>query len=200
MKAAAILTMTVLAGISTNLAEAKPAPVRKLAVCVLQEGPFVAMGPALMTASRLFREAGVAIEWAIGGSCPPDRIRILLSHNTPDTLYPGALAYALPFEGTQVQVFLDRIEECSPSLVPHLLGYVLAHEVTHVIQGTDRHSDHGVMKAHWDGRDISQMQWDELRFADRDVHLMLIGLDKRTQAARSPAKIAAIPAFVTVLR
>jgi hypothetical protein len=28
--------------------------------------------------------------------------------------------------------------------------YVLAHEIAHIIEGSDRHSDSGVMKAEWD--------------------------------------------------
>src|SRR5712692_6729361 len=38
------------------------------------------------------------------------------------------------------------------------LGHVLAHEITHMLQYTALHSDSGVMKAHWDGPELSQMK------------------------------------------
>ena len=154
----------------------------------------------LMTASRLFHEIGVTLMWTTPDSCPADGVRISLTRNTPVSFQPGAMGYALPFEGTHIRVFADRIEKSTPSLVPHLLGYVIAHEITHIIEGTDRHSDHGVMKAHWDKRDLYQMQFDQLPFAQEDVDLIFLGLCKRIRAACSPANPAVIPRTVTVPR
>ena len=57
------------------------------------------------------------------------------------------LAYALPFEGTHIVVFYDRVEECvRADLFPTLLAYVLVHEITHILQEITRHSATGIMK------------------------------------------------------
>jgi hypothetical protein len=54
--------------------------------------------------------------------------------------YPGALARALVFEGTRIEVFYERVRRMvGPRRFPSLLGHVLAHEIAHVLQGVDLH-------------------------------------------------------------
>jgi len=134
-------------------------------------------------ASRMFRKIGVTLIWVDSRSCPPDGIRISLTGNTPPTLQPGALAYAMPYEGTHIRVFLDRIEASQQALVPHLLAHVLVHEIVHILQGCNRHSDHGVMKAHWDGVDFKQMLWTDLPMAQEDIVLVHLGIERRARLA-----------------
>jgi hypothetical protein len=43
----------------------------------------------------------------------------------------------------RVLVYLDRGQAFSNALLAH----VMAHEITHVLEGIDRHSSEGVMKA-----------------------------------------------------
>ena len=62
------------------------------------------------------------------------------------------LAYALPYEGTHIVILFDRVRKMQPNYVPAVLAHVLVHEVTHILQGIQRHSESGVMKAHWDSR------------------------------------------------
>ena len=180
MKITAMVTITVLAGITPHNAAAKSVPMRRVAVCVENLGT---INPAWMTTSRLFQRIGIAIDWAKASSCPANGIRISFGRDTLDTSHPGALAYALPFEGSSIHVFLDRIEKASPSLVPHLLGYVMAHEITHIMEGTNHHSAHGVMKAHWEGSDFNRMLWDQLGFDQEDLDLIRRGLDSSTRFA-----------------
>jgi hypothetical protein len=47
----------------------------------------------------------------------------------------------------------------------------------------DRHSDHGVMKAHWGGADFYQMPWSELSIAQEDIDLVHLGIEGRVQLA-----------------
>src|SRR5207302_776444 len=114
-------------------------------------------------------------------------VLIGLNTHTPATLHPGALAWALPYEGTQIRVFNDRIaQNHGPAEVPIVLAHVLAHEITHVLQGINRHSDQGVMKAEWERSDIAQMLWEPLTFTDEDVILIHRGLAQRS-AQRTPS-------------
>ncbi len=137
--------------------------------------------PAKALTAKMFAEIGVSLEWcteepARGLSQTP--VIIELVTGTPENRLPGALAFALPYEGTHITVFFDRIEKANhPSTV---LAHVMVHEITHLVQGISRHSDAGVMKARWTAGDFSAMQTRPLPFAAMDVELFQHGLAKRT--------------------
>jgi hypothetical protein len=130
-------------------------------------------------AARMFTGIGISLEWmAWGPACESSQapVFIELSSGPPDGSSPDALAFALPNQ-SHITVFLDRIQsmEC-PAIV---LAHVIAHEITHVVQGIARHSDTGVMKAHWDSKDMFAMRNRPLPFAREDVILLYIGLASR---------------------
>src|SRR5450759_58666 len=96
---------------------------------------------------------------------------------TAESRMPGALAYALPYEGAHIMVFFDRVERMrDPSTV---LAHVIVHEITHLLQGISRHSDTGVMKAHWTGGDSNAMWVTPIPFTQWDVDLIYAGLSAR---------------------
>jgi hypothetical protein len=133
-----------------------------------------------VVSSDIFAGIGVKILWHSPSNCPAEAIFITFSNDTPASLFPGALAYALPYEGTHIVVFYDRVKSKSkPSTTSCLLGHVIAHEVTHILQGVARHSESGVMKAQWTGADYLQMTWEPLQFTDADVMLIHSGLKVR---------------------
>src|SRR5208283_3840839 len=146
-------------------------------------GNVMEVAVAKMTASTLFQSAGVNLEWHTDRrTCQGQRDQVILvspSLSTPKDLRPGALAYALPFEGVHIHVFYDRIAIRARDLRPFLLGYVVVHEITHILQAIDRHSDSGIMKAHWDSRDHELMIGTRLRFAEQDIELIHQGLAAR---------------------
>jgi hypothetical protein len=53
-----------------------------------------------------------------------------------------------------------------------LLGHVIAHEITHILQGVPRHSETGVMKARWERKDLQALVDHPLRFAPVDEALI----------------------------
>jgi hypothetical protein len=57
--------------------------------------------------------------------------------------------------------------------------YVLAHEVTHILEGEVRHSETGIMKAQWGAVEHFKMARGNLGFAAEDVNLIYRGLDWR---------------------
>ena len=93
--------------------------------------------------------------------------------------FPGALAYALPYEGTHIVIFYDRVLETESRRVPKLTAHIMVHEIAHILEGTNLHSDSGVMKAKWDEKDLSEMAWKPLTFTNFDVRLIHRGLDDR---------------------
>ena len=58
---------------------------------------------------------------------------------------------------------------------------LLVHEITHVLQEVDRHSGEGLMKARWSSHDYHRMRRSPLKFAEEDVMLIGLALDRRRQ-------------------
>jgi len=159
----------------------------KVTVCMelIPTSHLTIIGQAQEIAYRMFASAGVTINWRReSGHCPAQSIEVSISKRTPEDLKPGALAYALPYEGTHVQLFYDRIAgACEPALLSSLLAHVLVHEITHILEGNFRHSAHGIMKARWELQDYLHMRSRPLAFADEDIDLIRLGLAVRATRA-----------------
>jgi hypothetical protein len=167
----------------------------KVVVCVDEGDQGEVVNNATRIVDRIFLPAGLMLEWHGEGRLCPDHseriIRISLStHSNPD-LHPGAWAYALPYEGEHIVVFYDRLQRAYSGSVATLLAYVIAHEMTHILQGISRHSEKGVMKAQWDQEDYAGMKLHLLTFTETDLQLIRHGvagykdLRDRTQIAKS---------------
>ncbi len=175
--------MTIAALLATPIVRAnQPAPSAEppIVVCVDHAiDPWV-IDRAQATASRMFAGIGVVIEWRGTRNCGDGlNIVIELSSTRPD-FQPGALAEAFPYEKTHIRVFYDRVQNSAePRMLPQLLAHVLVHEITHMLEGVNRHSETGVMKAHWDGRDYVAMGSKPLPFAAEDIQLIHNGIVHR---------------------
>jgi hypothetical protein len=134
--------------------------------------------------SRMFAAAGVIPEWRSAGSAAchgfqPIRIVVVdFATGMAPNVHPGAMAYAFPYEAVHVIVLFDRIEQniASATQVSGLLAHVMTHEITHILQGTARHSESGIMKAFWDVHEISRMTYHPLPFAREDIDLIQAGM------------------------
>src|SRR5262245_52400713 len=149
MKITGVTVMAAMVG-TTVWAGAITAAERQVTVCMGYTGNLRLEHGAKVVSSDIFAGIGVKIRWHSPRQCPAEAILIIFSHETPALLLPGALAYAMPFEGTQITVFYDRVKD-RPGPVSGVLGHVIAHEVAHILQGQVRHSESGIMKAHWTG-------------------------------------------------
>ncbi len=161
-------------------------PSRNVLVCMsAPPGPF---GAATKMTSRMFAEIGVTLEWC-AAACPSGVLQVKVSAPTPENLRPGALGYAMPFEGTHVVVFWDRVQAAAgDGNQAALLAHVLAHEITHILQGLMHHSRFGLMRANWDRLEIRNMIR-PLPFAPEDVDLIYLGMARR----RAPSNELAAP-------
>jgi hypothetical protein len=158
-------------------------PGEQVMVCIGDAPNLALKNWAKGVSSDIFAGIGVKILWHGPSNCPAASIIVTFSDHTPASLMAGALAYALPYEGTHIVVFYDRVKN-KPGNVPCLLGHVMAHEITHIVQGMVRHSESGVMKAQWTGMDYGQMTWKPLQFTDEDIQLINRGLEAREKASR----------------
>lgn len=144
-------------------------------------------------ASGMFATAGVHINWRTGQpkTSEPERpILIEFTSLTPKTLDPGALAYAYVFEGVHIRIFYDRVRNTDrPRATVIPLAHVMVHEITHILEGVNRHSEWGVMKARWTPNDFVDMQHKPLPFDPLDILLIRKGL-----ANRGPQPPGLIPA------
>jgi hypothetical protein len=163
--------------------------------------------PAKSIAGAIFEKAGVRIVWrapepSLAGP-PRIYLRIELAEGTPDERLPGALAVSYPYRGCakSITVFFDRVRSLARGVDREsaLLAYVLVHEITHVLQGTDRHSEAGVMKAHWTADDRAAIFARRLGFLQEDVLLLRHALaagwchNPATLIGRSESGIAVRP-------
>jgi hypothetical protein len=200
MEITALAALVLVAGTSANAAGWKGQILKEAAetvqICADQSAENGLNFRARNIATQIFAGIGVAIEWRHADSCPAGALRISYSTSTPTNLMPHALAYALPYEGTHIVIFYDRVQAAiAPGRVTALLAHVMAHEVTHVLEGIPRHSAEGVLKARWTNEDYSRMCWKPLKFADEDIALIHSGLEQR--AARRNAEQPGIGALAS---
>jgi len=183
IRTAVVMAMVLSARIQAR--DAKQARDGRIEACINQLGNSDSMSQAQTVASQMFKDIGVTLNFHTNPrSCPPEAIRISLTGHTPASLLPGALACAEPYEGVHLRIFWDRVQDFATTRrVPNLLAYVLVHEITHLVQGINRHSDRGVMKARWDGDEYDQMRSKRLAFTRYDVELIRLGLEARRSRA-----------------
>jgi hypothetical protein len=95
--------------------------------------------------------------------------------------------------GVYASIFLETVRrEAKAANVPWtvLLAYVAAHEIGHLLFGPDAHTSEGVMKAHWDTRDMQAMYRNAFSFDAQHQRRLAAcfaprGADRETQLASS---------------
>jgi hypothetical protein len=162
-------------------------PQRKVTVYLLDRAneSYMSCIPAQTLAGRMFAAIGISLEWARGkpsgeSSQPPIVIEVVTG--MPENFHPGSLAYALPYEGSHITMFVDRIQNMRAA--SKVLAHVMVHEITHILQGISRHSATGVMKERWTPGDFADMRFRPLPFTPLDIELIYSGLAQRTAGAR----------------
>jgi len=181
------ITLLALFGAGAWATEENRAQNHAVLVCTAMGRDFL-VHRAETTAAGMFAEIGVQIVWHSDRSCPPDAIRISFSDRADPHFRPEALAYALPYEATHIQVFYDRLCQHPTSQQPALLAHVLVHEITHILQGVSRHSASGIMMARWGATEYDDMVFKPLRFTDEDVRLIRLGLQARESRLMAAAE------------
>jgi len=157
------------------------------------------LGPGRALASGIFEQIGVHLVWHYGelttakGTRKGEAqlvfaIRTLahpLESATSDAL---ASARIVGTCGTEICIYEDRLAGFiadHPDWVKVAAAYVLAHELAHVMQGVARHSESGILKAHWTKDDFKAMVFHKLSFTDADVDLIHRGVELQLAGRRS---------------
>jgi hypothetical protein len=167
----------------------------------------VQLPPALVrdgegAASTIFARIRVPVVWsdpgqqasnalaACGGESATRNLAVEIVPHAPNGFSHIALAMAMPYanSGIRIVIFFDRV---NPLLRGHdapqatVLGYVLAHEIGHVLQGVAHHSELGIMRARWLDNDFKQMGTGVLTFTSEDIQLIQRSLIPRESSTRS---------------
>jgi hypothetical protein len=160
------------------------------------------LGPGETLVSDTFSKVGVNITWHTGS--PPKNYRsgagrtvfsIRWADRVPATSNVSALAVARPYSPV---ASITLYEESLRRFLNHyrgteniVFGYVVAHELAHLMQGLNRHSDSGILKAQWSYKDVYQMASGSLDFTAYDVQLIHDGLNARMSRSQTLALKAA---------
>jgi hypothetical protein len=150
------------------------------------------LAQAERTASWIFKQAGVDVDWAncdlpaeegqIASSCRvtefPRHLQVSIarrSRNLTESIL-GVSFLAEDGSGCYSDVFLEPTEELLEKLrvinLGTLLGHVVAHEIGHLLLGTNSHSDAGIMRPQWNGRDLANAGKGELHFTQAQGQTM----------------------------
>jgi hypothetical protein len=150
------------------------------------------LAQAERTASLIFQQAGVDVDWAncdrpagegqIAPSCHvtefPRHLQLSIarrSKNLTESVL-GVSFLAEDGSGCYSDVFLEPTEELHEKLhvinLGTLLGYVMAHEIGHLLLGTNSHSEAGIMRPQWNGRDLANASKGELHFTQAQGQTM----------------------------
>jgi hypothetical protein len=137
--------------------------------------PLNTLAQAELTASAIFKEAGVQVHWV---NCEPSAVAALeIAPSCRVTEFPMNLQLTIARRsksltdsvfgisylgedgsGCYSNIFFEPAEELHERLhinLGTLLGHVVAHEIAHLLLGTNSHSDTGIMRPHWNEQDLA---------------------------------------------
>jgi len=150
-------------------------------------------------AGRVLRDAGVAVIWL---NCPQDaqheaslgpcseasfpshlHLRIARASRSLKATTVGISFVAEDGKGCYADLFYEPIRQlqeethASPSVI---LGHAMAHELGHLLLGTNSHSPSGLMRAQWTGEDLAMASKGNLRFSQEQSLRITNRLARRT--------------------
>lgn len=155
-------------------------------VCISATGVFRATSQA----SRMFAKIGIPVQFRYGRKTQTAgqnglELNIYVGMRAPTGIHSHALGNSHPFsQDGRIEVFYSQIQNYNPELGRSmLLGCILAHEIGHALEGIDRHSATGVMKAEWNFQDLLKIRRGALEFETSDVEFIRVGIQNRVRRA-----------------
>ena len=150
------------AATATERGEAFPAVTVR--VIDLADAPLTIRRPALEQAARLFERIGVTIVWddsnrlAAAASSPFVVDLTLLEHRNDPVTTGSVLGSATPSPVPSIAVFYCDVQQLAQLYVVRpetLLGFVIAHELGHLLLGPHAHTGYGLMRPVWSRTDVA---------------------------------------------
>jgi hypothetical protein len=156
---------------------------------------------------KIFLRSRVATTWnkcsiqdSAGQDCSglldPDVVVVQLVHDTgtffKDEVF-GAAFLGNDGHGSYTDVYFDRAQELCRELkvsLPELLGHIIAHEMGHLLLGSNAHSPLGIMRATWRRTELELASKGDLLFSAGEAKTMQARLRAIESAAVTEAAIS----------
>ena len=187
---------TVMAGMMIAGACSTIAADRQVLICMDARGfvPGPTQYSAKAQAAAIFAKIGVELMWARPSACGEGGLAIDFIAGAPKDAGALALAHAFPFGngGQRITVFYGRVKQLigpQENWGGPVLGHILAHEIGHVLLGTDAHSDSGLMKAQWTRQEVSMMRFYPLGFTPLHAQMIRERLDRGVLSASAHMRL-----------
>jgi hypothetical protein len=156
--------------------------------------PWETLRAAEEEASYIFHEAGIEIRWRNCLGEPEGAEEAEGSRNCSEALFPNHLhvrlvkrsvglspdAMGVSFlsedgSGCQADLFfeeMERLREKGKARLPNILGHVAAHEIGHLLLGTNSHAPQGIMRAVWGLDELMSASQGALLFSEQQADKM----------------------------
>jgi len=162
-------------------------------------------------ASRVFRQAGIEVQWlnCILPAVSEEASRACREAVFPEHLHLRIVRKSLGLKGETMGIsfqtddgrgcyadlFYEPMEELQRSDgtdVASLLGYVAAHEIGHLLLGTNSHAVAGIMHAHWTAGELTSTKLGEMVFLAKESRQMKERLITAAQISKEGSPVAGV--------
>lgn len=209
------LGFLILLTLSAILASPSSSSINSVSVAVHNDAgaPLGLLAQAENIATRVFEQAGVNVKWI---NCPvatqdsPDaeicrkasfpayfQQRIVSRHASLAQSSFGVSYMSSQGIGCYSYVFYQRVAELvaeqggNEQNTAVLLGHVMAHELAHLLLGTNSHSASGIMRAHWYTQELASADRGALLFTPDQARVMIERLRQSEQNTQSTSRLGA---------
>lgn len=206
----ALASLVLLAPVVSGSCEAQTSetrPTLNVLVFNYSSASTVVLIKATAETSQIFAREGIAFAWTYCPSSPspdsppacqvaPDpgdiRLRVLghhLNNAFQDSIFGFAIAPTFATVYYDPARLLVETASDSDSYLPVVLGYLIAHEIGHLLLGDNRHTMNGIMQARWNIQQMQQLMKGTLQFTPQQAMRMRIDSRIRTGDPKSPHTI-----------
>jgi len=164
---------------------------------------------AEQNAARVFQQAGVDVAWVNCGSpevptdvqcgqevAPGDLVvRIIARARTlPSGVF--GVSFLDNRAGVYADVFfnpIQQVREVNKEIsLPAILGDVIAHELGHLLLGSNAHSPDGIMQPHWNAEQLHRVALGQMRFTKEQAAKMQNRIASFQKQSPTPPVLAAV--------
>jgi hypothetical protein len=137
--------------------------------------PAAILQEAQVEVARIFRAAGLGVEWTETG--PRFTVQIVASALGYSRAASPVMGVALRKpDGATARIFFSQVQDFARTCrvdVGTLLAYVIAHEIGHLLLPRMPHSATGLMRADWDRALVREAVRGSLTFTDAQIKRIL---------------------------
>ena len=151
---------------------------------------------ATSQASKMFAKIGMPVQFRYGRKPQTAgqnglELNIYVGIRAPREIHSRALGSSHPFsQDGRIEVFYSQIQNYNPEVGPEYVACLHPgpRDRALVLEGIDRHSATGVMKAEWNFQDLLKIRGGALEFETSDVEFIRVGIENRVRGRHCAGK------------